>query len=45
MGSATTGIPVDPTGSAGLAGLAQLCRRGDVGAGESAAVLFTGARR
>jgi len=40
-----TGIEVDATGSAGLAGLAQLCRRGLVGEGERAAVLFTGARR
>ena len=40
-----TGIEVDATGSAGLAGLAQLCRRGLVGRGERAAVLFTGARR
>jgi threonine synthase len=41
----TTRIEVDPTGSAGLAGLAQLCRRGDIGEHEQAAVLFTGARR
>ena len=40
-----TGIEVDATGSAGLAGLAQLCRRGLVVKGERAAVLFTGARR
>jgi threonine synthase len=40
-----TGIGVDPTGSAGLAGLAQLCRRGVIGSHEQAAVLFTGARR
>jgi threonine synthase len=40
-----TGIEVDATGSAGLAGLAQLCRRGLVGQGERAAVLFTGLRR
>ena len=45
LGASTTGIAVDPTGSAGLAGLAQLFRRGDIGAGEGAAVLFTGARR
>jgi hypothetical protein len=36
---------VDETGSAGLAGLAQLCRRGLIGPHERAAVLFTGARR
>ena len=29
LGAEATGIEVDPTGSAGLAGLAQLCRRGD----------------
>ena len=45
LGAEATGIGVDPTGSAGLAGLARLCRRGDVGQGERAAVLFTGARR
>ena len=41
----TTGIAVDATGSAGLAGLAQLCRRGLIAPHERAAVLFTGARR
>jgi len=41
----TTGIQVDETGSAGLAGLVQLCGRGVIRAGEHAAVLFTGARR
>ena len=40
-----TGIAVDETGSAGLAGLAQLCRRGVIGPDDHAAVLFTGARR
>ncbi len=45
IGVEATGIEVDPTGSAGLAGLAQLCRRGLIGQDESAAVLFTGARR
>ena len=40
-----TGIEVDPTGSAGLAGLAQLVRRGAIGPDEHAAVLFTGALR
>jgi threonine synthase len=44
LGVETTGIDVDPTGSAGLAGLAQLCRRGLIGPDERAAVLFTGAR-
>jgi threonine synthase len=41
----STGILVDPTGSAGLAGLMALRRSGRVGAGERAAVLFTGVRR
>jgi threonine synthase len=45
IGVEATGIDVDPTGSAGLAGLAQLCRRGLIGPDQSAAVLFTGARR
>jgi threonine synthase len=45
IGVEATGIEVDPTGSAGLAGLAQLCRRGLIGPDEHAAVLFTGARR
>jgi threonine synthase len=42
---AATGIDVDHTGSAGLAGLIALRRSGDVEAGERVAVLFTGARR
>ena len=42
---AATGIPVDPTGSAGLAGLLDLRQSGVVGADERAAVLFTGVRR
>jgi len=41
----TTGIDVDPTGSAGLAGLLALRERGDLRAGENAAVLFTGVQR
>lgn len=40
-----TGIPVDHTGSSGLAGLLRLQRAGEIGAGESVAVLFTGVRR
>jgi threonine dehydratase len=40
-----TGIDVDHTGSAGLAGLLDLWRRGALGADERVAVLFTGARR
>jgi len=41
----TTGINVDATGSAGLAGLVKLCRQGLVAPRERVAVLFTGARR
>jgi threonine dehydratase len=40
-----TGIAVDPTGTAGLAGLLELRERGVVGPDESVAVLFTGAQR
>jgi threonine synthase len=40
-----TGIDVDATGSAGLAGLMALLRSGDVRPDETVAVLFTGARR
>jgi threonine synthase len=42
---AATGIPVDPTGSAGLAGLSELRRSGEVGDHDRVAVLFTGLRR
>ncbi len=45
LGRATTGIDVDHTGSAGLAGLLDLVRTGAVGADETVAVLFTGAVR
>jgi threonine synthase len=45
LGTEATGIDADATGTAGLAGLAQLCRRGLIGPDEHAAVLFTGARR
>ncbi|HEX2883875.1 MAG TPA: pyridoxal-phosphate dependent enzyme [Candidatus Limnocylindria bacterium] len=41
----TTDIDVDPTGSAALAGLLTLRRRGEMPATESVAVLFTGVRR
>jgi len=41
----TTGIAVDPTGSAGLAGALLLRRRGVIGPEDSVAVLFTGVRR
>ena len=40
-----TGIEVDHTGSAGLAGLLELSRRGELGADEHVAVLFTGVAR
>jgi threonine synthase len=40
-----TGIPVDHTGSAGLAGLIHLSRRGALHHEERVAVLFTGAER
>ena len=43
--AAATGIPADPTGSAGLAGLLDLRQAGVVGADERAVVLFTGVRR
>jgi threonine synthase len=42
---AETGIPVDPTGSSGLAGLVQLRRSGQIGDHDRVAVLFTGRRR
>jgi threonine synthase len=40
-----TGIAVDPTGSAGLAGLADLARSRALRPDENVAVLFTGAER
>jgi threonine synthase len=42
---ARTGIPVDPTGSAGLAGLIEMRRSGEIGDRDRVAVLFTGLRR
>jgi len=42
---ATTGIDVDPTGAAGLAGLLDLRRRALVRPDETVAVIFTGASR
>ena len=42
---ATTGIDVDPTGSAGLAGLMELRRHGRIDSDETVAVIFTGIRR
>ncbi len=41
----TTGIDVDATGSAGLAGLIAMRRHGRVAASETVAVIFTGIRR
>lgn len=40
-----TGIPVDPTGSAGLAGLCELRERGVIASEARVAVLFTGISR
>jgi len=40
-----TGIPVDPTGSSGLAGLLQMRRSGEIGDRDRVAVLFTGVQR
>jgi len=45
LARATTGIDVDHTGTAGLAGLLDLVRTGAVGPDENVAVLFTGAVR
>lgn len=45
LAQSTTGIDVDPTGSAGLAGLLDLVRTRAVGPDEAVAVLFTGAVR
>ncbi len=45
IGTSTTGIDADHTGTAGLAGLLALTRSGLVRPDETAAVLFTGARR
>ena len=45
LARATTGIDVDPTGTAGLAGLLELRRHGLVAPDETVAVLFTGVRR
>jgi threonine synthase len=42
---ARTEIPVDPTGSSGLAGLLEMRRSGQVGDHDRVAVLFTGLER
>jgi threonine synthase len=43
--AATTGIPADPTGTSGLAGLLAMVRDERIGDDERVAVLFTGVRR
>jgi threonine synthase len=45
LGRSATGIDVDPTGSAGLAGLLALRDAGEIGDDERVAVLFTGVVR
>lgn len=45
LGRVAARVDADGTGTAGLAGLMELLRRGEVGPGERVAVLFTGARR
>jgi threonine synthase len=45
LGRQATGVDVDHTGSAGLAGLTHLRTEGEVGSGERVVVLFTGLRR
>jgi threonine synthase len=45
LGRERAGIDADATGSAGLAGLLELRAKGGLGAGETVAVLFTGAKR
>jgi len=45
LAASATGIDVDATGSAGLAGLVKMRRAGVIGADDNAAVLFTGVRR
>jgi threonine synthase len=45
LARSATGTRVCPTGSAGLAGLIELSRRGALPRGETAAVLFTGVER
>jgi len=45
LATSATGINVDTTGAAGLAGLLEMRRSGAIGASDHAAVLFTGIRR
>jgi threonine synthase len=45
LAESATGISVDATGTAALAGLLEMRRSGAIGAGDHVAVLFTGVRR
>ena len=45
LGRRATGIDLDATGTAGLAGLLEWSRRPDAARGERVGLLFTGARR
>jgi threonine synthase len=45
MAHVTTGIPADPTGASGLAGLLEMKRDGAIGPHERVGVLFTGSKR
>jgi threonine synthase len=45
IAGSTTGIDADHTGTAGLAGLIELIRQGEVRTDETVAVIFTGIRR
>ena len=45
LGRSTTGVDVDHTGAAGLAGLLQLHRAGGVSPGEKVALIFSGVER
>jgi threonine synthase len=45
LGQKHTGIAVDATGTAGLAGLLEARRRGEISEGQASVVLFTGAIR
>ena len=45
LAQAATGINVDPTGAAGLAGLLHLHRQGQIAPNERVAAIFSGAER
>jgi threonine synthase len=45
LGRRTTGVNVDHTGSAGLAGLMEFRESGDIRADENVAVIFSGVKR